>query len=231
MSVLLPQVLVMLAPAWSGSWVLQPRVANVWMQRSQSACWSPGLFLPLLTSAGRQSRVLSPISPRCGKEQGLRQLWLCWHSGGVLYRLEEGQTWAEIVIQIPVLVNSCFASCPACPLRGSLVGVVAALEILLFPFCISSLLWFWPAQQCCASPELQRKECDSHQIMLSPWEVGVEKYWLLLSGIPFTVLSNLELPWEAPGSFWVRKQPNIKNCRAVMALHMYPTEARMPLWL
>lgn len=35
-----------------------------------------------------------------------------------------------------------------------------------------SLLWFWPAQQCCTVPELQCKEHDSYQIMLSPGEGG-----------------------------------------------------------
>lgn len=88
------------------SYVFHPRPGNVWIQRSQSACWSPEYFVPLVTSTGRQSRTFSPLfALREGARLELAHTELIFMQVECFTGLEEGKE-PELRLLIQILAWS-----------------------------------------------------------------------------------------------------------------------------
>lgn len=165
-----------LRAAWSC--ILQPRQVNVWIQRSQSACWRPESFVPLVTSAGRQSRTFYPLITLLegarleltGAQLTLPQV----ESASQGLRRERSQSW-PCLSRFLVFPSSAFPNGPAYPLRDS-IREMDAVETMLFPPFAGT--WLWPVLVLLGlSTEPYHKGCASFHPALEKREKSIAS-WL-----------------------------------------------------
>lgn len=75
-------------------------------------------------------------------------------------------------------------------------------------------LWLWPVLDLSTGPHPKESAA-------SPALWKAEEYCLLFAK---KFLSDPKLPWEAPGSFWVKNNQTPQNCRLALATHMHPVQ-------